>query len=425
MEDVDLLLSDNELATQLDGYRFNQFSNDIINHLSSNKNQSSENLTPELDCILSAKNEWEACVDSLEPMAVIILDHNLHVIRTNRTIELWGWEDVDKVKGVHILNLIKPIVDKNTENDWCQINMQENVEWELEHGSTNKKYRFSFFPNRNIDSIYHGDNCSAVLLICDITDKKPLQTNKYVFDRRLNDSLDYKNHNERIAEADKQIHELSEQLINSNELERKRVSSELHDGVGQALSALKFQVESIIRESKKTSQQRKNDFVLKDVLVNIKSALGDLKRVCVDLRPSVLDDLGLLMSIRWFSSEYNKVYTKLNIDLQLDVQESIISDIITNTIYRIIQETLHNIAKHAGASNILLQLTLSDNGLLLSISDDGCGFDLVKAKQNIKSGLGLQNMEDRALRTEAKFTVNSNSFSGTVVQVFWSDIYSL
>lgn len=425
MEDVDLLLSDNELATQLDGYRFNQFSNDIINHLSSNENQSSENLTPELDCILSAKNEWEACVDSLEPMAVIILDDNLHVIRTNRTIELWGWEDVDKVKGVHILNLIKPIVDKNTENDWCQINMQENAEWELEHGSTNKKYRFSFFPNRNIDSIYHGDNCSAVLLICDITDKKPLQTNKYVFDRRLNDTLDYKNHNERIAEADKRIHELSEQLINSNEQERKRVSSELHDGVGQALSALKFQVESIIRESKKTSQQRKNDFVLKDVLVNIKSALGDLKRICVDLRPSVLDDLGLLMSIRWFSSEYNKVYTKLNIDLQLDVQESIISDIITNTIYRIIQETLHNIAKHAGASNILLQLTLSDNGLLLRISDDGCGFDLVKAKQNIKSGLGLQNMEDRALRTEAKFTVISNSFSGTVVQVFWSDIYSL
>lgn len=424
MEDVDLLLSDNDLATQLDGYRFNQFSDDIIHQTSSNKNnQNSENLTPELDYILSAKNEWEACVDSLEHMAVIILDHKLRVIRTNRTIELWGWEDVDKVKGVHILNLIKPIVD-NTENDWCQINMQENVEWELEHGSTNKKYRLSFFPNRNIDSIHHSDHCSAVLLICDVTDKKPLPTNKYVFDRSLNDSLDYKNHNKRIAEADKRIHELSEQLINSNELERKRVSSELHDGVGQALSALKFQVESIIRESKKTSQQRKNDCDLKDVLVNIKSALGDLKRISVDLRPSVLDDLGLLMSIRWFCREYKKVYTKINIDLQLDVQKSKFSDIITSTIYRIIQETLHNIAKHADASNILLQLTLSDNGLLLRISDDGCGFDLVKAKQNIKSGLGLQNMEERALKTDAKFTMISNSFSGTVVQVFWSGIYS-
>ena len=424
MEDVDLILSENELASQLDGYRFNHFSNDIRKYLSSNKNQNSENLTPELDCILSAKNEWEACVDSLEHMAVIILDHNLRVIRTNRTIELWGWEDVDKVKGVHILNLIKPIVDENTENYWCQINMQENVEWELEHESTNKKYRFSFYPNRNIESVYHSDNCSAVLLICEVTEKNPLQTNKYVFDRRLNDSLDYKKHNKRIADADKRIHDLSEQLINSNETERKRVSSELHDGVGQALSALKYQVESIIRESKKTSQQRKNDGDLKDVLVNIKGALGDLKRISVDLRPSVLDDLGLLMSIRWFCREYKKVYTKINIDLQLDVQESKVSDIITSTIYRIIQETLHNIAKHADASNVLLQLTLSDNGLLLRISDDGCGFDLVKTKQNIKSGLGLQNMEERALKTGAKFTMISNSFSGTVVQVFWSGIYS-
>jgi len=421
MKNVDLKLIKDGLATQLDSYRINQFSEDIVSHYSDKKDQSIQN-NQDFNNILSAKNEWEACVDSLEHQAMVILDHDLKVIRVNRTVELWGWGDVNKVRGIHILDLIKPAIEKDSVNDWCQLDIQANVEWESNNIS-GKKYRFTYYPNRDIDGIYHHDNGYAVLLISEITDKELLESNKYLNDR-VNEVVtdEYEYEQERLKEeTEKRLHLLAEQLIHSQEYERKRVSTELHDGVGQVLSALKFQVESLINGAKGTSLQRKGDVVLNSVLDNIKVALKDLRRISVDLRPSVIDDLGLLMALRWFIGEYKKVYTNINVDLQLDVHESKLSDVNKKIIYRIIQEAMNNIAKYASASIIFIQLIKSNNGLLLRISDNGCGFDLAAVKRNSSTGLGLKNMEERAESSGGQFIMSSKISSGTTVQVFWRE----
>ena len=422
MEELELKLLNDELSTQVNGYRCNKFSEDIVTHFS---NQEDKDYNNKFDDILLAKNEWEACVDSLENQAMILLDSDLNVIRTNRTIELWGWADVDKVSGTHILNLIKPVIDNDSANDWLeewrQLDIQANVEWESNNYISGKKFRFSFYPIRDVDSLYHHDNCYAVLSISDVTEKKIIQKNKYIKNRRKNDSPTNDVQNNLIEMAEKRVRQLSEQLINSREFERKRVSCELHDGLGQVLTALKFQIGSVVNELKHTSQQRKNDIVLKDILDNVKVALKDLRRITVDLQPSIIDEIGLLLALKWFVGKYKKVYTDLSVDMQLDVYESKISEDKKNIIYRVVQEAMNNISKHAYAKNILLQLTLSKNGLLLRISDDGCGFDINGAKCNTKSGLGLQSMEERAISSGAKFTMRSNPLSGTIIQVFWSN----
>ncbi len=195
----------------------------------------------------------------------------------------------------------------------------------------------------------------------------------------------------------------------------------MHDGVGQTLSALKYQVEAAIIEAKESSDSGKNDATLDNILKSATAALAELRRVSVELRPSILEDLGILMTLKWFTNEYNKVYADLNIDLQFNILELDIPDEYKSIIYRIVQESMNNIAKHSDAKNIFIHLTKSESGILLRITDDGCGFDLEKVRNDKKSGLGLKSMEERAVNSGAKFTMNSSVSSGTVVQVFWSN----
>ena len=225
--------------------------------------------------------------------------------------------------------------------------------------------------------------------------------------------------NNLIEIAELKANKLACQLMSSQQNERERVSNELHDGIGQVLTALKFQVGTIVNEVKETSQQRKNDTVLMDVLDNVKVALSDLKHISLDLQTPIIDELGLIKSLEWFVSKYQNIYTDIEVEIQLDVYESEISDDRKNILYRIVQEAMNNIAKHAHAKNVYLQLTSSSEGLLLRVSDDGCGFDVNDKKENYNAGLGLKSLENRAVKSGAKFKIISNSYSGTIIQVFW------
>lgn len=422
MEDDKLKLLKDELTAQLESYSFNDATMDIFNHVKGDDldNRESKKSNSKLKNILSAKNEWEFCVDALEYQAIVILDENLKVLRANRTIEIWGWAEVTEVRGTHILNLIAPAIQHASSNDWidewCQLDTQSNAEWVSTNYKTGKTYRFSFFPNRDIDSSHHNENCYAVMLIADISKQKNLSP---ASNHSANENTDTDTDTDLIRLSAYRLHQLANKLIQSQEDERKRVSSELHDGLGQILSALKYKVEFAATEAKNKSGAINTEDVLSDILENVTLALGELRRVSSDLRPSVLDDLGLILTLKWFAEEYNKIYTELNIEFQIDVKEIDIPDENKHIIYRIVQESMNNIAKHSDAKNIFVHLTNSESGVLLRIKDDGSGFDIKKIKKRKKSGLGLKTMEERAVNSGAKFTMKSTALSGTVVQVLW------
>ena len=424
MDDAHLKLLKEELTAQLDSYSFNETSKDILNHVTNKDHKNDESM--ELNnTILSAKNEWEYCVDSLENQAIIILDDGLKVIRANKTIELWGWADVKEAAGMHILNLIQPALEHDSVNhwinEWCQLDTQANAEWVSNNFKSGKTFLFSYYPNKDIDSTHHNGDCYAVMVITDISNQKILCSQENDSTSKLNSLSTENDDNDYIRLSAYRLHQLSSRLIQSQEDERKRISSELHDGLGQTLSALKYQVEAAIIEAKESFDPGKNGATLNNILTSTTAALAELRRISVDLRPSILEDLGILMTLKWFTNEYNKVYADLNIDLQFNILELDIPDEYKSIIYRIVQESMNNIAKHSDAKNIFIHLTKSESGILLRITDDGCGFDLEKVRNDKKSGLGLKSMEERAVNSGAKFTMNSSVSSGTVVQVFWSN----
>lgn len=420
MEDDNLKLLKDELTAQLDSYSYNETTMDIFKHVTGNDDlDDCDPVKPnsKLKNILSAKNDWEFCVDALEHQAFIILDKDLKVIRTNRTLERWGWADVTKIRGTHILNLITPAIQHASSNDWidewCQLDTQSNAEWISENYKTGQTYHFSYFPNRDIDSSHHNENCYAVMLVTDITEQNNLSSKNKSPENKNSEETDL------IRLSAYRLHQLANKLIQSQEDERKRVSSELHDGLGQILSALKYKVEFAKLEVEANSNAVETKTVLNDILANVMDALGELRRVSTDLRPSVLEDLGIILTLRWFAEEYNKIYTQLNIEFDIDVKEVDIPDENKHIIYRIVQESMNNIAKHSDATNIYVSLTKFEAGIMLRIKDDGSGFDLNKIKQAEKSGLGLKTMEERAVSSGAQFTMKSTALSGTVVQVLW------
>ena len=410
MEDDNLKLLKDELTAQLDSFGFNDAALDVFNQA---KGDEANQENSKLQNILTAKNEWESCVDALEHQAIILLDKNLKVIRVNRTVESWGWAEVTKVHGTHILNLITPAIQHASSNEWidewCQLDTQSNAEWVSENYKTGKTYRFSFFPNRDIDSTYHSEHCYAVMLVTDISEQNNLTESNS--SGKANDDTDL------IRLSAYRLHQLANKLIQSQEDERKRVSSELHDGLGQILSALKYKVEFASIGIKDDSVD--TEAVLSDILENVTVALSELRRVSSDLRPSVLEDLGIILTLKWFAEEYNKIYTNLNVELQIEVKEIDIPDENKHSIYRVVQEAMNNIAKHSDANNIYVHLTNTESGILLRVKDDGSGFDLEKIKQREKSGMGLKTMEERAVSSGGKFTMKSNAMSGTIVQVLW------
>ena len=363
-------------------------------------------------------------IDAIKHQAIILLDNKLKVIRANRTVELWGWANVKDVHGIHVLNLITPAIEYDTNNDWinewCQLDTQSEVEWVSNNCKTGKTFRFSYYPNKAIENNYSNNDYYAIMLITDISNTKMLtpQENSLISNNNSNEEDFEKNY---IRLSAYRLHQLANKLISSQEDERKRVSSELHDGLGQILSALKYQIELAVVESDESSKLRKNDIVLKDILENVTFALKEVRRISADLRPSILEELGILMTLKWFATEYNKIYTELNVDLKLDIHEIDIPEKNKDVIYRIVQESMNNIAKHSDAKNIVVNLSKLKTGILLRIQDDGSGFDLKKVKQSKKSGLGLKTMEERATNSGAQFTMDSNSLSGTDIQVLWEN----
>lgn len=222
---------------------------------------------------------------------------------------------------------------------------------------------------------------------------------------------------ERLKASERELRALSSQLIAAQENERKRIANELHDGIGQRLSAIKFTVEDVLRGEADLGHAAQAER-LGSIVERIRDSIEEVRRVSMDLRPSILDDLGLVATLGWFCREFGQVYQGIRISKDVSVAEADIPELLKVVIFRITQEALHNIAKHAGASNVSLGLTQQDEGLELSIQDDGKGFDYAQTAA-VGAGLGLKSMRERAELTGGSFSVDSHPRRGTAISVLW------
>jgi PAS domain S-box-containing protein len=167
------------------------------------------------------------------------------------------------------------------------------------------------------------------------------------------DITERKRAEEALKESEARLRTLSSQLLTAQETERKRIAMELHDGIGQMLTAIKFKVENITQEKGKgkAAATRKS---LEAVIPMVKETVEEVRRMQMDLHPSTLDDLGILATLGWFCREYQKIYSHIRIEKEVDLQENEVSIPLRAVIYRMTQEALNNIAKHSKADLVRL-----------------------------------------------------------------------
>ncbi|NOZ52221.1 MAG: HAMP domain-containing protein [Gammaproteobacteria bacterium] len=215
--------------------------------------------------------------------------------------------------------------------------------------------------------------------------------------------------------AQDRLKKLSHKIVRLQEEERRRVSRELHDGINQLLVSVKYKIENFDEKFAYSQEEASKD--INKAVIFLDEAISEVRRVSHALRPSVLDDLGLAPAITNLSRQFSE---RNQIDVQVggvdgENPKRMPMDVET-AMYRIVQEALTNIEKHANASTVVINVTHNDTNVTIRLEDDGQGFDLQKATRTSQS-MGLRNMRERIELLQGSFFIHSDVGKGTFLEV--------
>jgi len=267
-----------------------------------------------------------------------------------------------------------------------------------------------------------GNVTGAVAAWKDISELKHVQEELRI--ARDNLELRVQQRTQELAETLKELEEsreglklLASQLIRAQEDERKRIAREIHDSIGSSLSAVKFCVENAAAQLTENPGVRESFMTLSRAM---EQAIDESRRIMTDLRPSVLDDFGIIATIGWFCRRFESIYTDIPVDKDIRLEESQVPENLKIILFRIIQEAMNNSAKHSRARKISLGLSFEDGCIALRIRDDGVGFDRAAvASKGPGAKFGLTSMRERAELSGGEFEIESIRESGTTISVRW------
>lgn len=215
-----------------------------------------------------------------------------------------------------------------------------------------------------------------------------------------------------LRNSENRLRYLSSRLLAAQEKERQRISLEIHDELGQNLAVLKLQLNALASRLRKDQGALKEEF--KNILNFIDSIIEEMRRISRDLSPSIIQDLKLCRSLKWMLHDFNK-HTGIHILKKMIDIDEIFGTRDQVIIYRIFQEALNNIRKHAEADHVKVLINKDSETLFISIEDDGKGFDLdeVWNRHVAERGLGIASLEERTRMLGGNFQLKTEKGMGT------------
>jgi two-component system, NarL family, sensor histidine kinase UhpB len=269
-----------------------------------------------------------------------------------------------------------------------------NVEFNYRRKDTGETWTgsLSFSPIRAEDGSISGSVISAR----DITERK-----------RTEDAL---RRSEKVALQREQFQALAERLRSAREEERTRVSRDLHDQIGQILTAIKLDLTWMNRRLPQASNEVRERINRAVGLIN--DGVRSVRRICSGLRPGVLDDLGLAAAIEWQANEF-AARTGIHCEVSVPAGEVVLDGDQATEFFRIFQECLTNVIRHAEAKTVHVSLGEQDGDLCLVVVDDGKGF----RESDVLESLGFLGMKERAQVCGGNIQIDSSPGKGTTISV--------
>jgi signal transduction histidine kinase len=218
----------------------------------------------------------------------------------------------------------------------------------------------------------------------------------------------------KLKESENTIRQCSFRLIGAQEMERKRISNELHDGLGQALNVIKLRIRIIEQGLADNCEAARSECeVLQDYLNEV---IDETRRLSLDLSPAILEDLGLTSALRWLINTFRET-SAMEVSCEVADIDNLFPERDHISIYRVVQEALTNVGKHSRAGKVVIVIGFRNGDVDFSVQDDGIGFDLAQQTGNgvSKIGLGLASMKERVTMMGGVFHLWSRRGEGTKI----------
>lgn len=226
----------------------------------------------------------------------------------------------------------------------------------------------------------------------------------------LRDVTERRNAETELRKMNRQLQDLSASLQDIREQERSRIARELHDDLGQQLTGLKLELSWLsnrLKEGRPAPPEK-----MDTMRHQLDDAIAAVRRISTELRPLILDDLGFGEAVVWQAGVLSK-RTGLEIDLDLSAAGLVKDDVLATALFRVLQESLTNIVRHANAERVEIRLVVEGDNLVLTVRDNGRGI----AAGVVKGGIGLVSMRERATALGGQFNISSVPGDGTVIEV--------
>lgn len=221
-----------------------------------------------------------------------------------------------------------------------------------------------------------------------------------------------------VAALDERLRSITGRLLVSQEAERKRIAAELHDSLGQSLSLLRMEIEVCLEVMRESAGPAGAVDHLERIYKHARSALEDLRDIVRNLRPSVVDDAGLVGALNLLCEDLRTVNEDLDIQVNVVGSPRRLPDELSLAVYRIAQEALHNVLRHARASTVSLEFDAGEGAVTLEICDDGVG---IPDDLPTRRGLGLVTIRERAETLGGSYDIDSKPGNGCRIRVSWPE----